>query len=118
MPTLADLAAGLVAAVHTLFAVVEVAFPRAIRIPGVADLSSPEGAQAIPVARNAGVYNAFLAVALWAAVLLPDAPPAVRTYLLGCAAVAGAVGGLTLKWTVFVIQAVPALVALGLWLGR
>ena len=63
---------------------------------------------------NQGLYNGFLVVALVLGFCLPD--PAIagafRLYALGCVAVAGIIGALTVQMRILYVQTVPAAVAL------
>lgn len=68
------------------------------------------------LAANQGLYNGFLAAGLLFS-LLPGKDHAQRTlkmFCLGCVAVAGIFGGLTTKLSILFVQAVPALIAMGL----
>jgi putative membrane protein len=61
------------------------------------------------LARNQGVYNAFLAAGLiWAVII---ASPSVATFFLACVLVAG-LAGVAVTRTVLFVQALPALIAL------
>jgi putative membrane protein len=77
---------------------------------------TPEEAAATAVlAANQGLYNGFLAAGLFWSLLIPDPAHALatKTFFLGCVLVAGLYGGLTAMRAILFIQAVPALVALG-----
>ena len=79
-------------------------------------------AQSASLAANQGLYNGFLAAGLaWS--LVPSkghADRARKLFFLGCVAVAGVFGGLTTRRGILVVQALPALLAMGLvwWGGR
>lgn len=66
------------------------------------------------LAANQGLYNGFLAAGLIWSLLHPD--PAigrqVAIFFLGCVIVAGVYGGITVKRSILMIQALPALIAL------
>ncbi|MFN8418052.1 MAG: DUF1304 domain-containing protein [Anaerolineae bacterium] len=66
------------------------------------------------LAANQGLYNGFLAAGLIWSVLHPD--PAigrqVAIFFLGCVIVAGVYGGITVKRSILMFQALPALIAL------
>jgi putative membrane protein len=65
------------------------------------------------LAKNQGLYNGFLVVALLLGVALPEPlGNAFRLYGLGCVLVAGVYGGLTAKRSILLFQAAPAAVAL------
>lgn len=67
------------------------------------------------MAANQGLYNAFLVAGLLWALFVPDPVWAVRlaSFFLGCVAVAGVYGGMTVGRKIFLVQGVPALIALG-----
>lgn len=63
------------------------------------------------LAANQGLYNGFLAAGLaWGLVARRDD---VLTFFLACVIVAGIFGGVTVKRSILLIQAVPAALALG-----
>ena len=66
------------------------------------------------MAANQGLYNGFLAAGLLWALLIPDRAWSqhVAVFFLGCAVVAGLYGALTVQKSIFVKQALPALLAL------
>jgi putative membrane protein len=77
--------------------------------------TTPEvAASSKTLAANQGLYNGFLAAGLAWSILHPD--PAVgrqvALFFLGCVLVAGIYGGLTVKRSILVVQALPALIAL------
>lgn len=77
-----------------------------------------EKAQATRVlAANQGLYNGFLAAGLfWGAL---QARADVLGFFLGCVVVAGCYGAYSVNRRIFVVQALPALIALALlWLPR
>lgn len=67
-----------------------------------------------PMAANQGLYNGFLAAGLIWSLLIDD--PAWKTnvafFFLGCVAVAGIYGALTVERKIFFVQALPALIAI------
>jgi len=66
------------------------------------------------LAANQGLYNGFLSAGLiWGLITTPPSQAlAVQTFFLGCVIVAGAYGAATVSWRIFLIQAVPAILAL------
>jgi len=66
------------------------------------------------LAANQGLYNGFLAAGLIWSLLISDPVWSrhVAVFFLGCVAVAGTYGALTASRKIFVVQALPALVAL------
>ncbi len=66
------------------------------------------------LAANQGLYNGFLAAGLVWSLLISDAAWAknVAMFFLGCVIVAGVYGALTASRKIFLVQAVPAILAL------
>jgi putative membrane protein len=77
---------------------------------------TPEAAAATAVlAKNQGTYNGFLAAGLvWSLLADPTMIVPLRVFFLGCVIVAALVGAATVSPRIFLIQGVPAIVALGL----
>jgi putative membrane protein len=108
--TLALIAVGLVAAIHLYILYLEMFLwdtPRGRATFGL----TPELAGATKtLAANQGLYNGFLAAGLiWG---LVTSNQAVMTFFLLCVAVAGVYGAVTVNRRIFVVQTVPALLAL------
>jgi putative membrane protein len=72
--------------------------------------------QSAVLAANQGLYNGFLAAGLlWGAVHpVPAVAFQLRLFFLGCVAAAGVFGAVTVSRRIFFLQALPALVGLGL----
>lgn len=70
------------------------------------------------LAANQGLYNGFLAAGLLWSLLISDEiwQKNVALFFLGCVAVAGIYGALTASKKIFYIQALPAIVAIVLFL--
>jgi putative membrane protein len=68
------------------------------------------------LAANQGIYNGFLATGLVWSLLHPDPNVGrqIAIFFLACVAVAGVVGAATVSRRIFLVQALPALVGLGL----
>ena len=76
--------------------------------------------QSATLAANQGLYNGFLAAGLLWGGFHPDLPVGLQitSFFLGCVVVAGIFGAITVSRRIFWLQALPALVGLGLaWLG-
>ena len=67
------------------------------------------------LAVNQGFYNLLLAAGLAWAALSPHRP--LKLYTLGFVVIAGIVGGVTASPGIFLVQALPAAIALGLLLA-
>ncbi|HEX6851173.1 MAG TPA: DUF1304 domain-containing protein [Candidatus Polarisedimenticolaceae bacterium] len=82
--------------------------------------TTPEFAkQSAALAANQGLYNGFLAAGLlWGAFHpAPDQALEIKVFFLACVVVAGIFGAATVSRRIFWVQAVPALVGLGIaWL--
>lgn len=70
------------------------------------------------LAANQGLYNGFLAAGLIWSLLIGDAVWSRYTgiFFLSCVAIAGIYGALTASKRIFAVQALPALITLGLLL--
>jgi len=83
--------------------------------------NTPELAkQSSVLAANQGLYNGFLMAGLLWGAFHPDPTVAfqVKVFFLGCVLVAGVFGAVTVSKRILYVQAVPALLALGLaWLA-
>ena len=111
---LANVLVGIVALLHLGFLVMEMFLwqtPIGLRIFGL----TPEfAAKTAVLAKNQGLYNGFLAAGLiWSFFLAPEYQISVQTFFLICIAIAGIFGATTVKPSIFFIQALPALIALG-----
>lgn len=117
MSLLARLLMGSVGLLHAGFAALEMFFftrPLGMRIFG---MSPADAATMQALAMNQGVYNGFLAAGLgWAAM---TARRDLATFFLACVMIAGVVGAITVKPSIAVVQALPALVAMvAVWSHR
>jgi putative membrane protein len=73
------------------------------------------------LAANQGLYNGFLVAGLIWSFLIQDPQWSmnIRLFFLGCVAVAGIFGALTASKRIFVVQALPAILAMiFVWLAR
>jgi putative membrane protein len=81
---------------------------------------TPEFAQqSAALAANQGLYNGFLAAGLlWSALHpVPEVARQLQVFFLGCVVMAGIYGAITVSRRILYVQAVPALLGLGLaWL--
>lgn len=78
---------------------------------------TPEFAeQTATLAANQGLYNGFLAAGLIWALMRNEEGHSLRVFFLGCVIVAGVFGAVTAKPSILYVQAVPALIALGVTL--
>ncbi len=70
------------------------------------------------LAANQGLYNGFLAAGLaWGLLAAPPFTVSIKVFFLVCVIVAGAFGALTVSRRILIVQALPAVVALGLVLA-
>lgn len=105
-----------VIALHLAFAVVEMVLWKRFA-PTLFHMSPDQAAQTAKLASNQGLYNVFLALALFLGYFATnsDASGAFMLYGLSCVIAAGIWGGITVSKTIFFVQAVPAIVAFILW---
>jgi putative membrane protein len=111
----ANVLVGLVAALHLYFLVLEMFLwttPTGRRVFGL----TPEFAEeSRSLAANQGLYNGFLVAGLvWG---LAANETDVKVFFLACVVVAGLYGAATVSRRILVVQALPAVVALGLVLA-
>ncbi|MDP2119473.1 MAG: DUF1304 domain-containing protein [Hoeflea sp.] len=114
MAGLAIILVALVALEHVYILVLEMFLwttPRGLKAFG---LRPEQAAQTRVMAANQGVYNGFLVAGLIWSLIHPDAAVAfqLKLFFLGCVLVAGLYGGATASKKIFVIQALPAAIAL------
>jgi putative membrane protein len=119
MPMIANFLVALVAVEHAIFLVLEMFLwttPVGRRIFGM----RREQAEATRVlAANQGLYNGFLAAGLAWGLLAAAQGRAIQVFFLACVVAAGVFGGLTANRRILLVQALPALLALGLlWASR
>jgi len=122
MLTLAITLVLLVAVLHGLFLVLEMFLWQRPLGRKVFGQTAANAATTAVLAKNQGLYNGFLSAGLiWAAVLLVQGAPEARsiaTFFLGCVVVAGGYGAATVSWRILLVQALPAVAALGaVWLA-
>ncbi|MFD7610589.1 DUF1304 domain-containing protein [Streptomyces sp. NPDC059828] len=113
MTTIAYVLAGLVAALHFYFLVLEMFLWE--RAPGrrLSGFDAPTAKATARLAANQGLYNGFLAAGLvWG--LIADDPTGfqVRVFFLCCVVVAGLYGGATANRRIYAAQALPGALAL------
>ncbi|MFO1221757.1 MAG: DUF1304 domain-containing protein [Burkholderiaceae bacterium] len=117
MSIAADVVVALVALLHVYFLALEMFLwdkPPGLRAFG----HTREAAAATKVlAANQGLYNGFLAAGLVWGLSLGAAGVAVKVFFLACVLIAGVYGALTASRKILIVQALPALVALGLLLA-
>jgi putative membrane protein len=112
----AQIACFIVIALHLYFAVLEMALWKN-KGPKIFGITPQFAAESAALASNQGLYNLFLAAALLIGMLAPEAiGKAFILYGLGCVIVAGLWGAKTVSKRIFFVQALPALIALGLFL--
>ncbi|MEO9971087.1 MAG: DUF1304 domain-containing protein [Hyphomonadaceae bacterium] len=110
MKILAGIFTGLVALLHFGFMTVEMFFWKHPIAYQMFDTTEAFAAQTGFMASNQGLYNGFLVAGLvWGLVAKKRD---VLSFFLLCVIIAGVWGALTVKPTVFFVQAVPAILAL------
>ena len=114
MASLAMVLVALIALEHIYILVLEMFLwttPRGMKAFG---MKPDQAAQTKVLAANQGLYNGFLAAGLIWSLVHPDAGVAfqLKLFFVGCVLVAGLYGGATASRKIFVIQALPAAIAL------
>lgn len=121
MKAIAKTLIGLIAALHLYIAWFEI-FAWETRGPAAfATLPAELFAPTTAMAANQGLYNAFLAAGLLWSLFVSDPvwQKRIATFFLGCVAVAGIFGAVTVSPRIAFVQTVPALLAMVfLWLGH
>jgi len=114
LSAIADVLVAVVALLHAWFLVLEMFLwtkPMGLKT----FRNTLERAQAsATLAANQGLYNGFLVAGLaWGLVTSPpEQALAVKTFFLACVITAGVFGAATVSRRIFVVQALPAIVAL------
>lgn len=115
MSVVANVLVGLVAALHLGFLVLEMFLWTTPTGRKVFGLDPAFAEQSKGLAANQGLYNGFLVAGLvWG--LVEDRTD-VKVFFLACVIVAGIYGAASVNRRILVVQALPALVALGLVLA-
>lgn len=103
---------GLIAALHIYILVLEMFLWETARARRAFGLTETFASQTKALAANQGLYNGFLAAGLIVGLWLGSDGQLFKLFFLGCIAVAGAFGALTVSTKILFIQTVPALLAL------
>lgn len=113
MKKAAPILVALVALLHVWFLVMEMFLWTTPVAMKAFQMSEQLARDSAVLAANQGLYNGFLALGL---IMSFKQKPAIslafRYFLLGCIIVAGIYGAATAKWTIILIQTVPAVFAL------
>jgi putative membrane protein len=110
MRTAAEVMIGIVAALHVYFFVLESFLFDTAYGRKTFKITKEQAKHGLVLARNQGVYNAFLAAGLVWGLVIPSTP--VLTFFLICVIVAGIVGAVTANKAILFVQALPAAIAL------
>lgn len=112
MSLIADLAVGLVAALHLLFLVLEMFLWKKPLGRKVFALSREQAEETAALAANQGLYNGFLVAGLVWGLIRGAEGLEIKIFFLACVVVAGIFGAATAKRSILWIQALPGLAAL------
>lgn len=112
----ASVAIALVAALHVYFLVLEMFLWRTPFGRRTFGTTADFAESSAVLAANQGLYNGFLAAGLlWALVWYGvTSGRAILTFFLVCIVVAGLFGGFTVSRRIFIVQALPAVIAIAL----
>ena len=117
MPTVVTVLIAVVAVLHGFFLILEMFLWEKPFGRKTFGMKADQAAATAVLAKNQGLYNGFLSAGLaWSIALgIEGAAHAddVATFFLACVVVAGAYGAATVNPRIFVVQGVPALLALG-----
>ena len=114
MKLAAEIAVALVALLHVYALVLEMFLWDTPYGRRVFRLTPEQAAASKVLAANQGLYNGFLAAGLFWGLWLGSQP--VQAFFLLCVIAAGVFGGFTANRRIFLMQALPGAVALGLLL--
>jgi putative membrane protein len=111
----ANLLIGLLILEHLWFAVLELFLFKGELGRATFRMSEDLAAKAAPLAANVGVYNACFAAGLAWSLFAPQSLRfPLQAFFLGGVGLAGIAGGFTLGLPTFLVQGLPALIALAL----
>lgn len=113
MSLIAKALIALVALEHVYFLVLEMFLWTTPRTRAAFGMSAEQAEQTRVLAGNQGLYNGFLAAGLVWSLIAPD-PPArqLAIFFTACVLVAGLYGGATANKRIWLLQALPAAIAL------
>ncbi len=113
MYLLGNVLVGLVALLHLYFLVLEM-FLWDTPFGRKAFALTPEfAAESKTLAANQGLYNGFLAAGLIWGICCGDDGFAIKLFFLSCVIIAGVFGAMTVSRKIFFVQALPAMIAVG-----
>ena len=113
MTIIAKVLIALVAVEHLYFLVLEMFLWTTPRTRAAFGMSAEQAEQTKVLAANQGLYNGFLAAGLiWSLVAPSDYARALALFFLSCVLIAGIYGGFTANRRIWLLQALPAAVAL------
>ena len=113
MTLAAKILVALVALEHIYFLVLEMFLWTTPRTRAAFGMSAEQAEQTRVLAANQGLYNGFLAAGLIWALLAPGAyATPLALFFLACVLVAGLYGGATANKRIWLVQALPAALAL------
>jgi len=107
-----QIGAGIIAAIHTWFLVLEMFLwtgPIGRKTFGTDEAFANQSAA---LAKNQGLYNGFLVAGLIWGIVTAARP--TLTFFLSCVVVAGIYGGITVSKRIVLVQALPAAIVLAL----
>jgi putative membrane protein len=112
MSMVAKVLVALIALEHVYFLVLEMFLWTTPRTRAAFGMSAEQAEQTKVLAGNQGLYNGFLAAGLVWSLVAPAIAAQLALFFLGCILVAGIYGGFTANKRIWVLQALPAAVAL------
>ncbi len=114
MSIVANLLVVLVAALHVWFLILEMVLWRKPLGMRTFRLTEEQARTTASLAANQGLYNGFLATGLLIGLVVPEPIAfAFKLFFLVCVIVAGVFGAITVSRRILIVQALPAVLALG-----
>ncbi|HEY4713370.1 MAG TPA: DUF1304 domain-containing protein [Aquirhabdus sp.] len=113
MYLLGNVLVGLVAVLHVYFLVLEMFLWDTPFGRKTFDLTPECSVESKTLAANQGLYNGFLAAGLVWGICLGEAGFSIKLFFLSCVIIAGIFGAMTVSRKIFFVQALPAIIAIG-----
>ncbi len=119
MSILLDFLVGFIALQHIGFLVLEMFLWNGPIGQKVFRMEPEFAARTASLAANQGLYNGFLAAGLIWSIIHPSVEFAfhLKVFFLSCVLIAGLYGWITVSRTILFVQAIPALIVLGVVVG-
>lgn len=101
-----------IAVLHSLIAAVEMFCWKLPAVHRRMGFRLEEAHKSAPLMANQGLYNGFLAAGLFWSATAGARGTELAGFFLGCVFIAGVFGAITARWTILLVQTLPAALAL------